>query len=294
MIRAELPAIRMFMVWKSGSKASLIKDKSGPEVWEGLSLYPGPGVSSRPGWARIRTGPYSHWLHPVCRWQMYQTRPRRPWTSLSQKWSVWYWRESLEKRDSTGAVTLSCRRTPLLFWKIQQWKRGPSLNACCLFFFFSIFPAISWEWRMCRKCVCVCVCVCAHMCTYLLAHASCWPTSNTLLVVRWPRGSGSHGGWGNSRDRHPRETQKMCELSISHCSFNADALLGDNETGGQEYCVFSSCNFLGQQGAIQPCENSSHQVRATWPRCQMLPGPQGCLFTASFTIWEWAYVCLQS
>ena len=40
MIRAELPAIRMFMVWKSGSKASLIKDKSGPEVWEGLSLYP--------------------------------------------------------------------------------------------------------------------------------------------------------------------------------------------------------------------------------------------------------------
>ena len=175
MIRAELPAIRMFMVWKSGSKASLIKDKSGPEVWEGLSLYPGPGVSSRPGWARIRTGPYSHWLHPVCRWQMYQTRPRRPWTSLSQKWSVWYWRESLEKRDSTGAVTLSCRRTPLLFWKIQQWKRGPSLNACCLFFFFSIFPAISWEWRMCRKCVCVCVCVCTHVyipaCPcFLLAH----------------------------------------------------------------------------------------------------------------------------
>lgn len=152
------------MVWKSGSKTSLIKGRSGPEVWEGLSLYPGPEVSSRPIWARIRTGPYSHWLHPVCRWQMCQTRPWRPCTSLSQKWSVWYWRESLEKRDSTGPLTLSCRKTPLLFWNFQQRKRGPSLNACRLFFFFPYSLPFLGSGE-CVGSVCAPVCPC-----FLLAH----------------------------------------------------------------------------------------------------------------------------
>ena len=211
----------MLMVWKSGSKASLIKGRSGPEVWERLSIYLGPGVSSRSGWARIRSGPYSYWLHPVSRWQMYQTRPQRPCTVLSQKWSVWYWRESLEERDSIGAVTLSCRRTLLLFWNFRQWKRGPSLNAGCLFSFFRIPCHFLGVENVCAHSIYqgVCVCVLTHMCTHLFAHASCCSTSNTLLVVRRPRGSGSRGSWGNSRDRHPWETQKMCELSISHCSF---------------------------------------------------------------------------
>lgn len=40
---------------------------------------------------------------------------------------------------------------------------------------------------------------------------------------------------------------------------NADAVPGDNETGGGwECCVFSSCYILGQPAAMQSCENCSH------------------------------------
>ena len=64
--------------------------------------------------------------------------------------------------------------------KLPATKEGPFLERLLPLFLFSIFPAISWEWRMCRERVCARM----HMCMHLFAHVSCWPTSNTLLVVR--------------------------------------------------------------------------------------------------------------
>lgn len=162
-----------------------------------------------------------------------------PCTTALQKWSVWPWRESLEKRDSTGL--LACylvlqKDSDCSSEASQQWKRGLFSNACCLLLFFLYSPPFLGSEERCGECVFVCVQARTHICLHMFL---CRSVSHILLAVRRLWDLSSCSGRGNSRDQHCWETWKMCELSISHCSFNASALPGDNETGGGQEIVFS-------------------------------------------------------
>lgn len=98
-------------------------------------------------------------------------------------------------------------------------------------------PAVSREWRKQKGVQEVCVHVLRHLpvCGRLSADGHlvlfslrAWEAAATATAC----------GRGNSRDQHCWEMWKTCELSIPHCSFNADALPGDNETRGDRDMCF--------------------------------------------------------
>lgn len=55
------------------------------------------------------------------------------------------------------ASDLKLQEDSVALLKLPATKEGPFLERLPPLFLFSIFPAISWEWRMCRECVCTCL-----------------------------------------------------------------------------------------------------------------------------------------